>query len=108
MSKTTSLMLAGGWAHEELRSDLQAMFYNYQTFGQNVDKNLLADSIANDLHELGFGGDILNLSETMPNMDTIAKIFLTREDYFKVRSTLDAFLRDEGGELLPIEADFYA
>lgn len=73
-----------------------------------MDKNLLADSIANDLHELGFGGDILNLSETMPNMDTIAKIFLTREDYFKVRQTLDEFLRDEGEELLPIEADFYA
>lgn len=39
-------MIAGGWAHPDIREDLQAMFYNYQRFADNINFNTLAQSMA--------------------------------------------------------------
>lgn len=95
ISKTTSLLIAGGWAHHDIREDLQAMFYNYQSHASDIDQNLLAAAIVNDLDELGFSEELLQLSATMPNMDAIARIFLDEQDYQHVRQVLDEFLRSE-------------
>lgn len=76
ISKTTSLMIAGGWAHEDIREDLQAMFYNFQQYAGDIDHNILTEIIAEDLNDFGFSNEMISLDQTMPNMDTIAKIFL--------------------------------
>lgn len=57
------------------------------------------------MYELGFSEDLLNLSAGMPNMDTIAKIFLVKEDYFTVRAVLDAQL-DVEEHMSPLDQDF--
>lgn len=71
------------------------MFYNYQSHASDIDQNLLAAAIVNDLDELGFSEELLQLSATMPNMDAIARIFLDEQDYQHVRQVLDEFLRSE-------------
>lgn len=41
----------------------------------------------------------------MPNMDSIARIFLTDGDYYEVRQTLDTFL-EEHPDLDDLDRDF--
>ena len=50
---------------------------------------------------------MINLEQTMPNMDTIARIFLTKKDYHSVRQTLDEFV-DNHPEMDDMERDFLA
>jgi hypothetical protein len=104
VSKCSSLMLAGGWVYPEIRQDLQAMFYNYRAMVENLDYNVVAAAMVQDLPELGFDQSLINLQQTIPNMDTILKIFLEERDYYEVRQELDAFLASE--DLSALDADF--
>lgn len=80
------------------------MFYNYRAMVENLDYNVVAEAMAQDLSELGFDRSVLNLQQTIPNMDTVLKIFLTPQDYQRVRQELNEFMKENS--LSPLDQDF--